>query len=800
MKTNGRIKLALFLAALMPGFISGQDASTGIPALTSKLDSYRIISPFEELWLHTDRESYVAGEVVRVKAYLLSYPDLRISEKESYAYVELLDYYNNPVAQATIQLVNGSGESEFLLPDSLVTGSYLLRAYTSIMKNYLPHGCFMKKITVANPFREDFLDLYTSLKFSHDPPSKIDFFPEGGRLVSGMLTTVGVTVLNQYGYPAGCSAVVTNGEDEVIAEVTVDTTGIGSFEFIPEPGESYYFTPSVTGQRQLIPPASSGGFNMRVSATGGQAVSILLRGRAAEGEDSYEGGFILIQSRGNILFTRELPPWTGEYVIQVPATRMAKGINNIAAFDATGKFIAERYFYMPEAAGESLHLSYDDHAGRRAKIYLETGDPENRISPDDMVAGSISVAASVTSDKSMTASDYLLLGSEFSHSSDALQLKDNFPWLTPEARNIFLLGIKSEWIDWDRITAGHCDPPLFTEEVNGRYLVASLAGSHEKSAEGRLTAFLAGWGGRQSFQYAKSDTSGEFFFFLERNHETDEIIIKAGEKGNSHPFKPESRFSDRYLTNLFSPDTTPMPALMNELDKMAARSQVRKIYGITDIPDADTTEKDKDHGWQFYGSPDQRLLLDEYVSLSSMREIFFELVRRLTVRSDRQDGKPVIWDPVLKRSPALFIDQVPVDDAETILGLDPAHVKQIDIITGDYLFGEIVFPGILNVITRNGNFTETGLPANILRSSYTMADPSSRFVAPDHSSKGDSRIPDFRNTIFWDGNLKKDSAGGLSVEFWGSDDTQTCDITVTIIDKSGKIISAKAKLHLTGLW
>ena len=799
MKTSGRIRLVLFLAACLPAIMSGQDASTGIASVSSRLEAYCATHPFEELWLHTDRETYVAGEMVRVKAYLLSYPDLRISEKESYAYVELLDYYNNPVAQATIQLGKGSGESGFLLPDSLVSGSYLLRAYTGVMKNYLPHGCFMKKITVANPFREDFLDLYTSLKFSHDPPSRIDFYPEGGTLVNGLLTTVGVTVLNQYGYPAGCSAVVTNGEDEVIAEVTVDTTGIGSFDFVPQPGESYFFTPSATGQRYPIPPASSGGFNLRVSAAGGQAVSILLRGRTAEGGSQERGGFILIQSGGNIMFTRELPSWTGEYEIRVPASRMAGGMNNIAAFDENGKCIAERYFFMPEDGGESLQLSYDEHAGRRTKIYLEAGDPQSRISTDELITGSISVSASVTADKIMTASEYLLLGSQFRHLSDSPNLQDIFPWLTPGARNIFLLGIKSEWINWDRIAAGPCAPPLFPEEVNGRYLVASLAGPPVSSAERELTAFLVGWGRRQSFQYSKSDTARRFIFFLERKHETDEIIIKAGDTGNYHPLKLESRFSDRYLTNLFRPDTTPMPAMMKELDKMAARYQVRKIYGITDTPAADTTKRDKDHGWRFYGIPDQELILDNYISLSSMREIFFELVKRMTVRSDRQDGKPVIWDPVLKRSPALFIDLVPVEDAETILGLDPAHVKQIDIITGDYLFGEIVFPGILNVVTRNGNFTETRLPARFLRTSYTMADPPSGFVAPGHSSEGDSRIPDFRNTIFWDGKLKRDSAGRFSAELWSSDDSQNCDITVNLIDKSGKIISARAKLLLTGL-
>ncbi|MCK7532765.1 MAG: hypothetical protein MZV63_17885 [Marinilabiliales bacterium] len=224
------------------------------------------------------------------------------------------------------------------------------------------------------------------------------------------------------------------------------------------------------------------------------------------------------------MFTRELPSWTGEYEIRVPAARMAEGINDIAAFDAAGKCVAERYFFMPADAGDSLYLSFDDHAGRRENITLQIHDPQSRISPDDMIAGSISVAASVTGAKTMTASDYQLLGSEFRHLSGAPQLKDNFPWLTPEARNIFLLGIKSEWIDWDRITAGHCDPPLFPEEVNGRYhgrYTRRPTGSHRPKE--KLTAFLVGWGRRTVIPVCeKRHVPADLIFFLERKHETDE--------------------------------------------------------------------------------------------------------------------------------------------------------------------------------------------------------------------------------------------------------------------------------------
>lgn len=798
MKTNGRTKWALLLAVCLPAILSGQDASTGISPVLSKVKSYQATNPYEELWLHTDRESYVAGETVRVKAYLLSYPDLIISVKESYSYVELLDYYNNQVAQITVMLDQGTGESQFLLPDSLVTGSYLLRAYTNVMKNYLPHGCFMKKITVANPFRNKFLDLYTSQKFSHDPPSKVYFFPEGGTLVSGLMTKVGVTLLNQYGYPAGCNALVTNSKDEILTEVTVDSTGIGAFEFVPEHGESYFFTPAGTGQRFPIPTSSDSGVSLRVSGTASDGFRILLRERGHGSQNRTAGGFILIQSRGKISFTGDLPLWRNEYELRVPAARMAEGINNIAVFDESGRFLAERYVFITPGTSESLPLSINDNPGRRTRITMEIADPDNRISITDQPEGSISVAASVTADRYVTASDYLLLGSEFRHSSDAPLLTGIFPWLTPEGKDNLLLGIESVWLNWREVSTGQWDPPLFLEEVNGRYLGVSLAGTNGMADDMSLTAFLTGWGKRQSFQYSTADTTGRFRFFLEKNHETDAIIIRTDDRSSNRPLIIEDSFSDSYLTSSFRPDTTPMPAVMHELDKMAARYQVRKIYGISDSGISDSTVKQEVKGWRFYGIPDQEVPLDEYISLSSMREIFFELIKRLSVRSDRKEGGTVIWDPVLKRSPALFIDQVPVDDAETILSLEPAHVKQIDIITGDYLFGEKVFPGIVNVITRNGNFSESRLPDKTLRAPHTMADLPSAFIAPDHSTNENSRIPDLRNTLLWDCNPEREAGHGLSVVFFSPDDSQLCDITVTLIDREGKIKSARERILLTG--
>ena len=81
--------------------------------------------------------------------------------EDKLAYVELLNQYNRPVVRESILLDNGFGPGQFILPDSLSSGTYTLRAYTSRMKNFLPENCFMKEIKIYNVLsKKPFLGKY----------------------------------------------------------------------------------------------------------------------------------------------------------------------------------------------------------------------------------------------------------------------------------------------------------------------------------------------------------------------------------------------------------------------------------------------------------------------------------------------------------------------------------------------------------------------------------------------------------------------------------------------------------------
>jgi len=107
----------------------------------------------ESLYLQTDRDIYVAGEAVWMKVHKLNAHGNKPDNISKVVYIELLNQAGYPVNQLKLHVPDESGSASFTLSDTLSSGNYLLRAYTSWMKNY-PAGDFsFNTISVINPFR-----------------------------------------------------------------------------------------------------------------------------------------------------------------------------------------------------------------------------------------------------------------------------------------------------------------------------------------------------------------------------------------------------------------------------------------------------------------------------------------------------------------------------------------------------------------------------------------------------------------------------------------------------------------------
>ncbi|TFH39352.1 MAG: hypothetical protein E4G95_01390, partial [Bacteroidia bacterium] len=112
----------------------------------------------EQVFVHTDRSIYIAGEDIWFSLYLLDAPGMAESERSVVAYLEVVSSSNTPVAQIRSGISNGFATGSIHLPDTITTDFYFLRAYTNLMKNSGPDSFFHQDIFIFNPFKEQKLD------------------------------------------------------------------------------------------------------------------------------------------------------------------------------------------------------------------------------------------------------------------------------------------------------------------------------------------------------------------------------------------------------------------------------------------------------------------------------------------------------------------------------------------------------------------------------------------------------------------------------------------------------------------
>ena len=129
------------------------------------------------------------------------------------AYLEVLDKDQKAVLQTKVAFDSGRGMGSIMLPTSLLSVYYILRAYTHWMKLVSPDFLFEKPLTLINPFRKPRLTAPTDTA-AYD----VQFFPEGGNLVSGLPANVAFKIVDkQTGRGVNLGGVVLSQTNDTVA-------------------------------------------------------------------------------------------------------------------------------------------------------------------------------------------------------------------------------------------------------------------------------------------------------------------------------------------------------------------------------------------------------------------------------------------------------------------------------------------------------------------------------------------------------------------------------------------------------
>ena len=760
--------------------------------VTTMLNEYCRSVPYEDIYAHTDRDFYAAGEDIWFTIFATDRQTGKLSFS-SVAYCELINPFNSPVIQKRFLLESGHGKAYMLLPDTLTSGTYTLRIYTNRMKNFLPGNCFMKNIYIYNAFRGNSFKRKITFEKMGRKDLNIEFFPEGGTLVNEVLSKVAVKVTDRFQQGIQFQGIVKNSSGDSVTFFKTDNSGIASFEFKPGPDSKYYV--EAAGLLNYLPEISDEGYSIKVNNLMKDRLSVDISLKENTPGKIIRMFFLFIHTRGIRNYSEFFRVTGDEIRITIPGSVLIPGINHITLFSAEGKPLCERYILTRNDNHPDLIVPGRNNYGRREKVTMVLdlsgiygGNPAGT---EHGVSVSRLTGESVLQD----IDDYYVFGTEFGLLPSGLRggkLSD----IDDGTIDNYLITAQSRWLSWDKILSGNIPSLKFLPEIDGYYLTGLVRKrDSEEIVPGKLL-YLSIPGKTATFQYYTTDSSGYFHFLLPAGFAQKDLIIQPAVPDEENTIQIESFFSNVFYENAVFPDTT-FKEIPDFAENFSTSYQVNKVYNIVNRIESIEKETREQTGYRFYGKPEIEIFLKDFIRLPAMQEIFFELTPGIRLRSTRSGFEVRVNNPadntVYDDPPLVMIDGVIINDLSILANLDPEIVEKIDAVRTPYLTGGLIHHGIVNVITMKGNFQNITLPDYAARLSYTFTEQLPSFASRDYSDEAaiKSRIPDFRNTLFWDPLVRPDDNGKVKVEFTTSDRPGNYVINIQGITDGGKFISVK---------
>ena len=363
--------------------------------------------PQEKLHLHTDKDSYIAGDTIWLRAHCADAATHRPIAASRYVYVELRDDRGSLVRRIKL-LSRDSVYSGYLPTQSLERfGDYSLTAYTLYMRNQGPDYFFKKPLTIW-PYQESRrTQRNTSVRKVSD--FDVSFFPEGGYLIDGYDCCVAFKALGDDGGSVEVAGVVKNGRDETVDTLRTLHGGMGCLRFTPHTGERYYAECTMAGgktERFDLPASRNTACVLKILQTEENFTVLPISGRPLP-----KGLKLLVHCRGNICYHK---PWNYDYASLIfRRSDLPGGILQILLLDKAGNALSERLVFN---RGEELATTDVQIGGtleQRTKVTLAVTATDPDGGP---AAGDFSIAvtdrAAVPSATSGSIYSTLLLTSE----------------------------------------------------------------------------------------------------------------------------------------------------------------------------------------------------------------------------------------------------------------------------------------------------------------------------------------------------------------------------------------------------
>lgn len=328
-------------------------------------------------------------------------------------------------------------------------------------------------------------------------------------------------------------------------------------------------------------------------------------------------------------------------------------------------------------------------------------------------------------------------------------------------------------------------------ETNGISLTGSLKDSKSENLIPNTMVNLSILGDKKDFMAARTDSLGRFFFKMPEFTGVRDVFLSTETMADS---KSTIQIDNDFCQNKIK---LPSPNLhLSEIERKVAYSLALNAQIASNYEKPVTKDTTKKTDKPFYGDPQLKLVLDNYIQLPTIEDYINELIPILYIK--KQQGRKYfkIYSTQNEMSfyqPLVLLDLIAIDNPEKILSLSPQKISHIEIVNSTYVKGDIIYGGIISIFSKKGDFAGIDLPSSGLFLDYDFWSDCS-YNAP--ATKLSLNQPDFRNTLFWEPRVNLNTNSTKTLSFVTSDNPGNYTVLVRGITSKGKEFTYKESFYV----
>jgi hypothetical protein len=754
-------------------------------------------NPQEKVFVQTDKEQYLSGDVIWLKGWCT------IEAKPSFLsrvmYVEVVNSQGSVVAKKMYQLDSlATAAGSIDIPDNWAGGTYAVNAYTLWMLNYKEH-VFRKTIFIVNP------DTKKENKPATSALLLLNFFPEGGELIENTVNRVAFKATDKYGTPLAIKGDLLDGAGNKIAPLETVHDGMGMLELTPQAGARYKAVVQFNGRAWdfTLPAAKKDGISMQVQNGNPGRLFLVLNTPASS---DYGTVHVIGHMGGRPVFSAAFNLREGENGTAIPKQKLPAGILHLTAFDSTGLPLAERLAFIPNYTLLTPAITGPASSAARARnewtVQAEGAKGNLAVSVTDADAAG-------NEDRDHIASSLLLTSDLRGYIHNPAYYFRNKDASTLQHLDLLLMTQGWRRFTWKQIRG--------EEPVALKYGIESLLnirGKVTKSdrstpiTKGTVDLIIKGDDSTTILSTAYITDKGEFIvdslFF--RRKATVSYMGNNNKNGlpvdvSFYPSHIDSLKQSGFLAQTPAAQLYPDP-LSREADDIAL--QKSKLLETVTVRTKKVSRIDsiqKEYVSPIFELSDNTLEMPENTAFINIWQFLTGRVPGLNVNPfqpggvqavsfSRNDGiNALSQDAGSDRLIQFYLNEMPVS-ADVIDAINPSDVALIKIYKGALAFPFGVDGGAISVYTKKGANTSALYSKQFSRTTLQGFELTREFYSPDYTrrpelNKGEK---DHRITLFWKSSLKLDAAGSASFQFHNNDRTKKFRVVVQGMDANGNFI------------